>query len=130
MLVKNEPKSVAVRVESMLLAETRTLTECKRAAELLDAAGRVAVARRRRRGRLIITLTAFAFVPSLAPPRDLILFLVLLVGAAGSIGFLAGTYVAGSHLTIRDLTSHSGPVLDDRLCLWVTRYAGRFCVSM
>lgn len=129
-LLRNEPRSAPVQVEPIPLAETRTLTQCKREAELLNAAGRLARIRRRLWGQLIMALMAFAFLPSMPPPWDLVLFLVLLIVAARAIGFLAGTYMARSHVAVRDLSYHSGPMADDRLSLWVTRYAARFRISL
>ena len=119
-LLKNEP----VQVEPIPLAETHTLKQCKRKAELLDKARRLTRVRRRLWAELIVTLAAFALVPiGIAPPW---VFLVLLVVATRAIGILAGTYMAGSHLAVRDLSGHSGPIADDRLSLWVTRHLGRY----
>jgi hypothetical protein len=129
-LLKNEPRPEAVRAEPIPLAETRTLTQCKREAELLDAAGRLSLIRRRRWAQLIMAAMAFAFVPSMPPPLDLTLFLVLLAIAAGAIGFLAGTYMARSHLAVSDLSDRRSSSGDDRLCLWPTRYLARFRISL
>ena len=129
-LLDNEPGSAPVQVAKIPLAETRTLTECKREAERRDAAARLALVRHRLWGQLIIALMAFAFLPSITPPWDLIFFLALLAIAARAIGFLAGTYMARSHVTVHDLSEHRVPTADDRLCLWVTRYVGRFRVSL
>ena len=84
-LLRNEPRSEPVQAESIPFAETRTLTQCKREAELLDAAGRLGVIRRRRWGQFIMAVMAFAFVPSMPPPLDLVSFLVLLAIATGAI---------------------------------------------
>lgn len=130
-LLKNEPVQVEpVQVEPIPLAETHTLTQCKRKAELLDTAGRLTRVRRRLWAELIVALPAFALVPSMASPWGLILFLVLLVVATSAIGFLAGTYMAPSHVAISDLSDHSGPIADDRLCLWVTRHLTPFRHSL
>lgn len=105
------------------------MAQCKRETEHLDAAGRLAQIRRRLWGQLIMALVAFAYVPSMPPPWGLVLILVVLIVATHAIGFLAGTYVARSHVTVRDLSNHGGPIADDRLSLWVTRYAARFRIS-
>jgi len=124
-LLKNEP----VQVEPIPLAETHTLKQCKRKADLLDKARRLARVRRRLWAQLIVALPAFALVPSLGP-WGLIFFLVLLVVATRAIGFLAGTYMARSHLAVRDLSDRSGPINDDRLTLWVTRHLTRYRHSL
>ena len=102
-LLRNEPATTAVRAALAQLAETRTLTQCKREAEKLDAAGRLAQLRRRLWGQLILALVAFATVPTLAPPWDLAMVLILLAVAARAVGFLAGIYLARSHVTGHDL---------------------------
>ena len=129
-LLKNEPMSEAVQAEPIALAETRTLTQCKREAELHDAADRLGLARRRRWGQLIMAAVAFVLVPIMPSPLDLVLFLGLLAIAAGAVGFLAGTYMARSHVAARDLSYQRGPIGDDRLCLWPTRYLVRFRTSL
>lgn len=119
-LLKNEP----VQVEPIPLAETPTLTQCKRQAELLDKARRLTRIRRRLWAELIVALLAFALLPiGMAPPW---LFLVLLVVATRAIGLLAGTYMARSHVAVWDLSDHSGPIAEDRLTLWVTRHLGPY----
>lgn len=134
-LLKNEPVQVEsvqvepVQVEPIPLAETHTLTQCKRKAELLVMAGRLTRVRRRRWAELIVTLPAFALVPSMGP-WGFIFFLVLLVVATRAIGFLAGTYMARSHIAVRDLSDHRGPIAEDRLTLWVTRHLTRYRHSM
>jgi hypothetical protein len=102
-LLENEEAAGSVRTEPVPLAETRTLTQCKREAELLDTATRLTELRRRSWGKLIIALVALVFVPTLAPPWNLGLLVVLLVTVARSAGFLAGTYMARSHVTNADL---------------------------
>lgn len=124
-LLKAEPTRAPVMAEPIPLAETRTLTECKRQAELLDSALRVAQTRRRLWGQLVVALVAFVFVPTVATPWDLLGFLALLAVIARAIGFLAGTYMARSHLAVRDLYHQRGPIDGDRLSLWVTRYGAR-----
>ena len=102
-LLENEPEVAPVRAEPVPLAETRTLTQCKREAELIDTANRVGELRRRSWGRLIMAVVALMFVPTLAPPWNLVLMLVLLITAARAGGFLAGTYMARSYVSARDL---------------------------
>mgnify|MGYP001823608507 FL=1 len=102
-LLRDEPTTAAVQPEPIPLAETRTLTLAKREAELLDAAGRVTEGRRRAWGRLLFAIVSFGLIPSLAPPWDLAVLTVLLVVVARGIGFLAGTYLARSYVTVRDL---------------------------
>jgi hypothetical protein len=101
-LLEDEPAPAPVRAEQVPLAEARTLTQCKREAELLDAATRVAELRRRSWGKLLLAVLAFGFVPTLTPPWDLALIVILLVTAARTAGFLAGTYLARSHLAAED----------------------------
>lgn len=127
-LLKDEPAQVGpVQVEPIPLAETHTLTQCKRKAELLETAGYVARVRRRRWAELFVALPAFALVPTTASPW---LFLVLLVVVTRAIGFLAGTYMARSHVAVLDLSGHSTPIADDRLSLWVTRHLGSYRHSL
>lgn len=102
-LLKDEPAPSQVRAEPVPLAETRTLSLCKREAELLDAASRVAEVRRRSWGKLVLAVLGFVFVPTLAPPWDFALMLLLLVAAARTGGFLVGTYMARLNLAHRDL---------------------------
>lgn len=120
-LLKNEPvQDEPVQVEPIPLAETHTLTQCKRKAELLDKARRLTRVRRRLWAELIVTLAAFALAPiGMAPPW---VFLVLLVVATRAIGLLAGTYSARSHVAVWDMSDHRGPIAEDRLTLWVTRH--------
>ncbi len=125
-LLKNEP----VQAEPIPLAETHTLTQCKRKAEFLDTARRLTRVRRRLWAELIVALLAFALVPSMAAPWSLIFFLVLLVVATRAIGRLAGMYMARSHLAVRDLSDRRGPIADDRLTLWVTRHLTRYRHSL
>jgi hypothetical protein len=123
-LLKNEP----VLVEPIPLAETHTLTQCKRKAELLDKARRLTRVRRRLWAELIVTLVAFTLVPiGMAPP---LVFLVLLVVATRAIGLLAGTYSARSHIAVWDMSGHRGPIAEDRLSLWVTRHLGPYRHSL
>jgi len=122
-LLKNEPAQ-PVQVEPIPLAETHTLTQCKRKADLLDKARRLTRIRRRLWAELIVTLVAFALVPiGMAPPW---VFLVLLVVATRAIGLLAGTYSARSHVAVWDMSGHTGPIAEDRLTLWVTRHLGPY----
>ena len=93
----------AVVTDRTPLAVTRTLTECKREAELLDAATRIREVRQRYWGLLVLAVVGFIFVPSFGPPGDLAAIIVLLLLAVRAIGFLAGTYMARSHLYLRDL---------------------------
>lgn len=102
-LLQNEVETAAVRTEPVPLAETRTLTQCKREAELLDTATRLAEVRRRSWGKLVLALVAFMFVPTLAAPWNLALMVALLTAVARSAGFLAGTYLARSHTTNADI---------------------------
>lgn len=126
-LLKNEPVQVApVQVEPIPLAETRTLTQCKRRAELLEKARHLTRVRRRLWAELAVALLAFALVPGMAAPGGPILFLVLLVVATRAIGFLAGTYMARSHVAVHDLSERRGTVADDRLTLWVTRHLTQY----
>jgi hypothetical protein len=125
-LLRNESRQVeAVPADLVPLAETRTLTECKRKAEILDAADRLRRVRRYLWAELIVALPAFALVSKLGPWGPAV-FLVLLAIAAHAIGFLAGTYMARSHVAVRDLSEQRGPIADDRLCLWPTRHLTRF----
>ena len=73
---------------------------------------------------------AFAFLPSVQPPLDLVFFLVLLATAAGAVGFLAETYMARSHLAPGDLSHRGGSRGDDRIFLWPTQYLARFRIGM
>lgn len=102
-LLKDEPATAAVRIEPIPLAETHTLTLCKREAELMDTASRVAEARRRSWGKLVLAVLAFALVPTLAPPWNLVLTITLLTAAARTVGFLLGTYMARSHVKAGEL---------------------------
>ena len=101
-LLDNEPAPLTVRTEPIPLAETRTLTQCKREAELLDTATRVAEIRRRSWGKLILAVLCFVFVPTLAPPWDFVLIVALLTAVTRTAGFLAGTYLARSHMSAHD----------------------------
>lgn len=92
-----------VLVERQPLATARTLTRCKREAELLEIAGRIAEVRKRHWGLLVLSLVGFMFVPSFAPPSDLVAVLVLLATTTRAIGYLAGSYMAGSHVSVDDL---------------------------
>lgn len=130
-LLSNDTRAVrAVSDESVPLAEARTLTLCKREAELWDMKGRREAIRRRMWGRLTMALAAFVMLPSLTSPWDLISFLVLLTVAAGAGGFLAGTYVAGSDAAAGDSAPDRASAGDARFTLWVTRYGGRSRVGM
>ncbi len=102
-LLENEPETASVRHEPVPLAESRTLTQCKREAELLDSATRVAELRKRSWSKLALAAVCFVFVPTLAAPWNLALTVVLLVAVARTAGFLAGTYLARTHITVRDL---------------------------
>lgn len=92
-----------ILTENAPLATTRTLTQCKREAELLDTASHLSEVRRRNFGLLVLALAGFTFVPSLSPPTDLVAVIVLLTLAVRALGFLAGTYMARSHMSVRDL---------------------------
>jgi hypothetical protein len=103
LLENDEEEAAPVRIEPVPLAEARTLTQCKREAELLDTATRVAELRRRSWGALALAVVAFVFVPTLTPPWDLALMVALLTAVARTAGFLVGTYMARSHATGADL---------------------------
>ena len=102
-LLENEPAAASVRHEPVPLAESRTLTQCKREAELLDSATRVAELRKRSWSKLALAAVCFVCVPTMAAPWNLFLTVVLLVAVARTAGFLAGTYLARTHITVRDL---------------------------
>lgn len=129
-LLRAEPNSGPVQAEATPLAEARTLALCKREAEHLDAATRLGLIRRRLWGQLVLALTAFVFVPTMATPWDLVFFLAVLAVAAHAVGFLAGTYLARSHVAVRDLAHNTSAIADDRLCLWVTGYGARRRVGL
>ncbi len=115
----------AADIEPIPLAETETLTQCKRKAELVDRDRRVARVRRRMWAELAVALPAFALVPMVGPWGPAV-FLVLLVIATRSIGFLAGTYLAQSHLVVGHLKEQGGRIAEDRLSLWPTRHLTRY----
>ena len=125
-LLRNDPgRADAQQPDREPLAETRTLSLCKRQAEVLDAASRLTRARRPLWAQLIIGLPAFALVPEMGP-WGLVYSLALLVVVTRAIGFLAGTYMARTHDSVRNLTDQTGPVADDRLSLWPTRHLNRY----
>ncbi len=93
----------AVRIEPTPLAQARTLSQCKREAELLDTATRVAEVRRRSWGKLILAVLGLVFVPTLAAPWDLFVLVGLMVAAARTVGFLAGSYFARYRYTPGEL---------------------------
>lgn len=93
----------AVFAEPTPLATTRTLSACKREAELLETASRANEIRRRSWGLLVLALTGFFFVPSFNPPAALVAFLTLLAVASRAAGLIAGSYMARSHLTADNL---------------------------
>ena len=101
-LLDSTAVDAAVITERTPLAVTKTLTQCKREAELLDAATRIGELRRRYWGVLFMALAGFMFVPTLAPPSDLVAALVLLALTCRAIGFLAGTYLARLHISVED----------------------------
>lgn len=124
-LFENEP----AHIESIPLAETQTLTQCKRKAELLDRDRRVTRIRRLLWVELAVALPAFALIPEIGPWGPAV-FLVLLVISIRAVGFLAGTYMARSHLVVRSLADQRGPLADDRLSLWPTRHLTRYRHSL
>jgi hypothetical protein len=69
-LRKNEP----IRVAWATLAESYTLTECKREAEHMAAAAHLAGVRRLLWAELIVALASFGLVSRVVAPWDLVLF--------------------------------------------------------
>lgn len=102
-LLKDEPAPESVRIEPVPLAEAPTLSLCKREAEQLDAATRVAEVRKRSWGRLVLAILALAFVPTLSPPWDIVFIVAVLVAVSRTVGFLAGTYMARFRYTPGEL---------------------------
>jgi hypothetical protein len=101
-LLDSTAADAVVITERTPLAVTRTLSQCKREAELLAAATRIGELRRRYWGVLVMSIAGFMFVPTLAPPGDLIAVLVLLLLTCKAVGFIAGTYMARSHISVND----------------------------
>ena len=102
-LLDSSTAEAPILTEDTPLATTRTLTQCKREAELLEAATRLSEIRRRNFGLLILARAGFTFVPSLSPPNDLIAVIVLLTLAVRAIGYLAGSYMARSYVSVHDV---------------------------
>ena len=100
-LVKTDADSGPVRVPARPLAETRTLTECKREAELIATAAERAGLRRRWAAQGLAALGALAFATDLAGPWD-----VVVVSILGVLVLRCISLVADSFLTSLEYSHH------------------------
>ncbi len=84
----------AVSLISEPLATTRTLTECKREAELRAAAVRRSASVRRSTAQLLLAACGLVFTLGSPPPWSFFLSLGLVYVAARSISFMIGLFAA------------------------------------
>ena len=101
-LTKAEPDSGPVSIPVAPLATGRTLTECKREAELLAASERRGRLRRRWAAQAGIAGSGIVFVAGTAPPWNVLLVTCLLTFVLRCLALIAGTLIAGREYTSRD----------------------------
>jgi hypothetical protein len=95
-LVDDSEQSPQVSVAQQPLARARTLTECKREAELLVAAQRRAELRRRHLSRLGLMLAAAVLLVGSSSIQNVVVLFALSLLAARSLGVILGTVVERS----------------------------------
>ena len=95
-LVDDSQESPQVSVAQQPLAKARTLTECKREAELLVAAQRRSELRRQHLSRLGLILAAAVLLLDSSSIQGVLVVLALSLLAARSLGVIFGTVVGHS----------------------------------
>ncbi len=101
-LTRTEVDGGSVRVPPEPLAVGRTLTECKREAELLVGASKRSGLRRRWAVQGMVALAALVFATDLSVPWDIVIVSSLGVFALRCVSLIAGSFYAGHNYSYRD----------------------------
>ncbi len=101
-LTQTEVDDASVRVPTEPLAVSRTLTECKREAELLVGASRRSALRRLWSAQALVAIAALVFATDLSAPWDIVVVSSLAVYVLRCVSLILGSFLATRNFSYSD----------------------------